>query len=605
MSKMFKNILAIALVVAMLVPGLSALANDRHVFPEHFFPEAYSATQRWECEEGSITIVRSAGPYAEEVTSPPHQLIPGVPIRIERVQLRPDGDGNLPVPNETNLRNEQWVRDNTIPVNPADVHYGVTNADGEVEFEGLDLGIWLVRELPTLTVTTAMVANGVNLPAVGETVTNPVNATPDNDEVDENYNSIPIRFRDFLVGLPLYTGDAENPWLCDVRVYPKSEFPTYDNDKLLTDIMGNVATWTLSHQIPNAVGNLPHFGVLDIMSEGLSFVEDSVTGRFETGLAAPNDWRVLPATHFEVIDLYPTVNGIQINVLETGRNYLELHGLAIDGDIEFTVQSLVNRPGAHSNIAEWNVGRPPTDPTPCPVDDPDCEEPELPCPPTDEDCDEPCPEGEICEWDSFYAFMLELLKVNEADQALDGAEFALYRELTAAEVAALDLTDLPANIANAGTVADPIWVTQLIDGEGDHITGITGETPPNRQGITTFGNIALSSGDGSEALTHNLWLREVEAPEGYRIIDEWMQIFVSSDRARPCPANFEALEIICDEDEMFQFIVDIEVLNVPDSGWQLPDTGGMGTIVLTVVGLALVGGALVLFLGGKKDEEAA
>jgi len=613
---MFKNILAIALVVAMLAPGLSALANDRHVFPLHFFPTGgYDADQRWEYDEGSLTIVRTAGPYADEIGAD-HQRIPGVPIRIERVQLV---DGA--VPNAANLSNEAWVRANTESVSPADVRYGVTNANGEVVFEGLDLGIWLVREVPSLTVTQAMIDNGgVNLPAVGATVINPVNSTPANIGVDDEGRAIPIRFQDFLVGIPRYTGTAARPaipctddshpqfgetgcvdiaarpaepgdWDFDVTVYPKSTFPPFDNTKELTDLVGDVATWTLTHQIPHAVENLPHFGVTDIMSAGLSFRDSatSVTGRFET---APNVWRVLPIAYFDVTDLSPAYNGIHIAINALGRAYLGEHGLAVAGDVQFFVESYVNAPGQHSNVAVWNVGTPPTDP-PCQPGEPDCP---IECP-IDADCDD------------FYAFLIELLKVNEADQALEGAEFALYRELTTAEAALARTASSDVDgryyvnvgtvaepniiyVYNAGTVAAPIWVTPFLDRDGDHVNDITGTN-----GITTFGNIALSDA------IHSLWLREVEAPEGYRIIDEWMSITLSTSYMRPGDYEFD---YDLDEDVYVPtWIIDIEVLNVVDSGWQLPDTGGMGTIVLTVVGLALVGGALVLFLGGKKDEEAA
>jgi len=597
MSKMFKNILAIALVVAMIVPGLSALANDnRHVFPEHFFPGGGYVDGdgfRWEQDYGSITIVRSAGPYAEEVTTPPHQLIPGVPIRIERVQLV---DGA--VPTAANLQNEQWVRDNTISVNPADVHYGVTDANGEIAFEGLDLGIWLVRELPTLTVTAGMVENGVNLPAVGTVVTNPVNATAANIGVDADENPIPVRFQDFLVALPLYTGTVDEPgtWNFHVRVYPKSEFPTYDNTKQLTDIIGNLATWTLTHPIPNAVENLPHFGVVDVMSENLTFVEDSVVFRFQTG-AEPTTWMYLTyPTHFTVEEL-TNENGVDIQTTEAGRELMGEYGLA-GGDVEVTLQSTVDAPGRHSNVARWNVGIPGGG-----GDD-------L-CPPTDPDCEDelPCPVGEICDWDWFYAFNLEVLKINEADQALAGAAFGLYRELTTAEAALTRTasTDVDGRyyvtvgtniiyVYNAGTAAAPIWATPLLDADGNHITDIT-----LANGIADFDGIAIASGsgDGTEPLLgiHNLFLREQEAPAGYRIIDEWMPLIISVAMMRPGTGAGDDYEPT--------WIIDVEVLNIPESNWILPDTGGMGTIVLTVVGLALVGGALVLFLGGKKDEEAA
>jgi len=569
---MFKRLAVLILAVALLAPGLLTFANGRHVFPEHFFPaDGFEPGDRWEVEEGSLTVVRVLGPVIGDHSSTPpppdlsnHQRIEGVPIRITLVQI-----DNLADP--TNPATTSPLLVEGYPV----IFYGVTDENGEVTFPDLRLGVWLVEELASATIDNVL-------------VTNPINSTPDNS------GDGPLRFEDFLVGIPRYRGTPAIPctsqrhpnygeagcvdipaipappgeeWEFEVRVYPKSGFFPSDGDKVLGNIVGNVASWNLTHSIPASVQNLPYFGVTDVMSSGLEF-RAPVTGSFET---APGVWRVLPATHFDVEPLVGT-NGINIAINEAGLNYLGTHGL-VGGTLEFVVQTIVTGPGRHVNVAEWNVGTPP-----CPIDDPDCH----PCIPGEPDCP-PCEPGDLdCPpYDYVDMFILELLKINEANQALAGASFRLYRELTAEELA-----DLPAGVVNAGTSQNPILVTPLLNGANVAITGTTG---PN--GITRFNETVVSSE------FHNLWLRETQAPTGYYIANEFMSITVDESFARPgvyIAGNYERT-----------FIVDVEVLNFPEGGWRLPQTGGVGTIFLTVGGLVLVGGAVLLFVGSKKDEEVA
>ena len=680
MSKLMKNVIAIVMAITLVLPGLTAFANPaRDVYmPDHFFPGfAEDGSAMWDEEYGSLTIVRTAGPEVGSNDapgvgiSPAHQRIPGVPIRIVRVTL----DANA-VPNAANLASETWIAANTTETD--DVFYGVTDANGEVSFPGLELGIWLVRELPSLTVTAGM--EGVNLPAVGTTVTNPVNSTPNND------GDGPFRFENFLVAIPNFrptvptdypctnanhpnhgvTGcldyiERESGWIFDVRVYPKNERPVYDNTKLLTNIDGDLATWTLTHQIPNAVQTLPYFSVEDIMSSGLSW-NDVVRVRFTTAIAAVptgeydvNDDPIYEYvhtftyltrnTHFTAVAMTyangfdPAYNGLYIQFTQAGLDAMANPplgtGVAIDGRIEVEVESIVNTPGAHSNVAQWRVGVPrelcPDIPDPVNpgdyIPDPDCEYTPPPCPPTDPDCDEVCPEQDPdcdADYDWFYSFILELLKVNQADQGLEGALFGIYREvqLTAVQLEAFEYDGtLPAGVYYTGEADDddnPIFVTASYNADGQRVQGTT-----DADGITRFTNadptvLASGSGDGTNPALqiHNLWLREITPPEGYAILQEFMPIRLSASTARQnsgtpdlcesfdvetTPGNY--LEIPCHEDGGFWFIVDVEVLNLPEGGWVLPDTGGMGTVVLTVAGIGLVGGSLFMFVSSKNDDE--
>ena len=540
MSKMFKRIAALFLVAALVLPGLTAFAN-----PQEFGPEV-DPDQR-----GSITVTRVAAPRILDDAGNPitNPTVPGVPIRIRQVQF---ADGVIPTTEQ--LNNETWVAANAIW--QGDWINDVTGENGEVVFNNLPLGIWFIEELAT-----------------GSGATNPVDAD--------------YFFPNFIVGIPRWVPELDNgvevggEWDFDVRVYPKSHFPSYEGTyKQAVEVIGNVITWELGHAIPNGVGVMEHFSVTDMFTNGLSFVQGSVVGRFTRPADANDSWaaatgELVEGVDFEVVHVAGSLR-VDIVITDAGRVRLAGEGLLVEGNIMFRLETAIDRAGQHRNVAYWNLGEEPCDPA-----DVDCFI-EIPCDPELEDCEIPCDpiEDPECDFEDVTAFSLEVLKQNTANQALDGAEFAMYRELNAAELAAYAANEtLPAGVV---TTTNGTRVVPLLDAAGAHITGTTVD------GVTNFNGVPMTSAGTNP----NLWLREVEAPPGYRFIDPWMPVNVDGNHVRS-------------ETGPGRFIVDVTVFNDPATGWELPETGGVGTIILTVVGLVLVGGALVLFAGGKEEEDVA
>ena len=541
MSKLFKRIAALLLAVALLVPGLltSALAaND-------FAPPAGT---------GSITVTRFAGteytvtdPGGQTVPVEPGHVVAGVPVRIQRVTFAAGV-----IPTTTQLEDPAWMSTNATFAGSA--VYGITGANGEVTFPGLAQGIWLVRELGTLTVTTDTINRGDR--AIDSTVTNPI---------DSEHH-----FADFIVGIPRWIPELEwdedeeeyvevgGDWEFDVRVYPKSQLPDYGGGgKEAVYFADDVATWELYHPIPNAVGSLPYFSATDTLPSTLSFITGSVEGRFTDSDDDPtDDWYEvtgrLTSAHFDIVT---TGQRIDIVVNAAGRTHLANNGLLGTGTVMFRFNTGINGLGTISNNAVWRLGVPPSE-----------------CDPAVEDCID----------DDFTTFNLEVLKRNIAEQPLAGAVFHMYRELTDVEEA-LTGAEFTALGASEITVdGNTFYVVPLRTATGARIEGTTGT-----DGTTRFGNANMSSYSGPA-----LWLRELTPPTGYRIIQEWMPVTVNT-----------ATQRVVDGDNTY--VTHVTVYNEPDGGWNLPQTGGMGTIILTIVGLVLVGGALVLFVGGKKDEDVA
>ena len=541
MSKIFKRVAALLLAVALLALGFITASAE----PNEFGPPAGT---------GSITVTRFAG-TEYEITDPGGQIVPvapghlvaGVPIRIQRVTF---ADGIIPTTEE--LENPAWMTANATPVGTA--MYGITGTNGEVTFPGLAQGIWLVQELETLTVTADTINRGDR--AIDSVVTNPIDTEQ--------------HFADFVVGIPRWIPELEwdedeqeyvevgGDWEFDVRVYPKSQIPDYGGgDKEAVYFADDVATWELSHPIPNAVGSTPYFSATDLLPAELAFIAGSVEGRFtDSDDAATADWYEvegrLTSSHFDVVGAGQRID-IVINA--AGRAHLATNGLLGTGTVMFRFNTAVNGLGTISNSAIWRVGVPPGI-----------------CDPAEEDCLS----------DSITTFNLEVLKLNIAEQPLAGAVFHMYRELTDVE-AALTGAEFTALGATEITVdGDTFYVVPLRTATGTRIEGTTGT-----DGTTRFSNANMSSYSGPA-----LWLRELTPPTGYRIIQEWLPVTVNT-----------ATQRVVEGDNTY--VTHVTVYNEPNTGWNLPQTGGIGTIILTIVGLVLVGGALVLFVGGKKEEDVA
>ena len=99
--------------------------------------------------------------------------------------------------------------------------------------------------------------------------------------------------------------------------------------------------------------------------------------------------------------------------------------------------------------------------------------------------------------------------------------------------------------------------------------------------IGTMGNREFTTVNGQVFIPHLLagtfYLQETESPEGYRLISERMQINISEESAT-------------------NSVVSVNVVNDVEGGFILPETGGVGTVMFTVVGIVLIGAAVTLIL---------
>ena len=168
---------------------------------------------------------------------------------------------------------------------------------------------------------------------------------------------------------------------------------------------------------------------------------------------------------------------------------------------------------------------------------------------------------------------MNLLKYADGDtsKVLPDAQFALYKQ------------DEDGNKLYYKLTEDATFVEGK-DLKGQKVTWVDiGEKTIN-QAIADGDITAVTSGqDGKAAFTgiphDNYYLREVKAPEGYNLMAEDKVVELTAD----APADFE-----------------VQVENI--GGALLPETGGPGTVLFTMMGLLLITGAATVYLTARRKH---
>ena len=157
-----------------------------------------------------------------------------------------------------------------------------------------------------------------------------------------------------------------------------------------------------------------------------------------------------------------------------------------------------------------------------------------------------------------FAIKIDKYVKNDEHAKLANAKFDLYRTATQAEVIAGSAVKIPHTTVNG------------IKLESDLVT--------DANGTATF---AKYEANGTN---YDYYLVETQAPSGYNILDNAVKV------------NFTDAEV-----EATAGVYTVKVSN--SSGIQLPITGGTGTVIFTIIGIALMVGAVVLFVVSRKKAK--
>ena len=157
-----------------------------------------------------------------------------------------------------------------------------------------------------------------------------------------------------------------------------------------------------------------------------------------------------------------------------------------------------------------------------------------------------------------FAIKIDKYVKNDEHAKLANAKFDLYRTAKHAEVIAGSAVNIPYTNVNG------------IKLESDLVT--------DANGTATF---AKYEANGTN---YDYYLVETRAPSGYNILDNAVKV------------NFTDTEV--------EATAGVYTVKVPNSsGILLPITGGTGTVIFTIIGIALMVGAVVLFVVSRKKAK--
>ena len=172
-----------------------------------------------------------------------------------------------------------------------------------------------------------------------------------------------------------------------------------------------------------------------------------------------------------------------------------------------------------------------------------------------------------------YTYGLDISKVDaDNNEALTGAVFELY----ASE-----------NDANSGS--NKISFVQDNDGVYHKVAAGTDGAVTSFIVHSTSGKLTLNGLDAG-----TWYLKEITAPNGYNLLAGPVSVEIAD-------ADLDGA-VTVDNAELENGLVPLTVEN--DNGFQLPVTGGMGTILFTAAGVVLMGAAVILLVIALKRKKA-
>lgn len=454
----------------------------------------------------------------------------------------------------------------------------VANTQGgydRVPLEGIEFDIWLVAEMEDY------LSGAVALPEAGEYSTNGLpdytvitdaegrgsfsltkNDMPDGVYlvVEREHPAISAPVAPFYVILPATSVDGEG-WEYEVTVQPKNEVKgdvdiekdviSIGNDEASVDAY-KAHTWIIGATVPLDIGQGKSYVIADTLDNRMDFL-----GNVKVQVESANDNTVTPVVLVQDVDYVLSVtdndslaedkpcDAFTVSLTRAGMQKV---AAAVGEDyadymIRVYFDAQIN---ANADMGEEIPNQAELDYTNSVGFDFDVES-DIP---------------------RVYTGGANLLKVDGDDQetTLSGAEFRLYRAATEAEQA----DDTVEKIWLDG-VSVPVVAVSFFDNanfEGDKVTAVT------------------SGADGKVAICGlaygTYYLVETKAPAGYNLLSAPAELVI--DEASHLEANA------------------VTVIN--RSGVELPDTGGIGTAIFTVTGLALMAAAGVLLVMKKRKESA-
>lgn len=367
----------------------------------------------------------------------------------------------------------------------------------------------------------------------------------------------------FLVTVPLTHPTALDTWMYDVYVYPKNSTGSKKTVAENGVVPGSAVTWSIFGDIPRG-DVLTKYIVTDELDPRLSLTDsDDLAESIKVSLVdsdgdALTDPTLTGENPNPDYTLALSSGTVTVTFTEVGRTKLLAAGAAVGNQVKVTIDSVVNSlidggvagEGEISNSANFNFNNG----TEHNVGTNDVE----------------------TKWGGISFTKVASDKEEEAELA--EVEFQIF---TSAEDAASQMNPIAAYSTTGKDSADS---------EGRYTTFVTGNDGKIVvSGLRYSGFVNGAEVDNTDLDYQYYWLVETKAADGYSLLAEPLKFEVNS-----------AGNLVLAGDEE----VTDEIVNVPhNGGFELPLTGGTGTLLLTILGVGIL--ATVLVVARRRQNAAA
>lgn len=413
---------------------------------------------------------------------------------------------------------------------------GKTDTKGELKYSDLSAGYYYVKE--NLSASTGYQVQGAG-----------------NEE-----KTITSAAKPFIVAVPMTSPDGTD-WTEDVHVYPKNQGLSAEKKPDSPSVtVGDKVEWTISANVPSDIADYQKFDVIDELDQRLNYVADSVkiVGLDDSGT--------------KVVTLTDLDDFIVTDVAASGPDKEKvLISLKADGIKKLGTTNVVKVVITFATTVNGNI-----------ADD----------------------AGNIIENNAAIEF--ENGSTTDTDKSTTATVHTgtikinkTYSGGTVDESAQFQLAKTQADAENGNylrVVLDDsnTYIKDIVaPGEGGYDAAkkwiaLPTETDSSKLGlkadtfyVKSFEGLRTYTGPDDNKAFDSYYLTETKAPEDYNLLDK-------------------PLEITFDEDDTSTNYVHTTDEIENKKGFTLPNTGGVGTVLLVVAGIVLIGLAILLTMNKKK-----
>lgn len=347
--------------------------------------------------------------------------------------------------------------------------------------------------------------------------------------------------------------------------------------------IGDTVTWKVTASVPSKVNELKEFSLKDTMSQALTWVseeEAQLTITTDPGVELTRD-----TDYTLTVPQNNTAGGSwTISFTQDGKNRLAASNVT---SIDVTFNTVLNANASVGSAGNLNTGELDYSNAIYPTEDPS----------NPNDGKEPGKDV-ITDQAIVYTFALGVEKVDgSTNTPLANVTFDLYAYNGTEE----NVTEN--TLKSSGT---KVKVTATADGAGHYVVDAAGNATLTTDSAGNIGVNGLENG--------NYYLVETKTNDGYNLLSKPVKVEINvvytTTTTTVTNTNEDGITTITTTVKTDTFTggekntgtYKIQVQN--NKGFQLPTTGGAGTLLASLIGILLMGGGAFVFISSRKKKKA-